>query len=182
MAMYFRYGEGLPSYKFELPAGEPAGDLDWEGRDQLHGVAFDVKAVFWEIMACEADLDAMLWEGRLSWCFVQAKVSIAHLAYCSGSWGNLLFPDEMGDLERLAGTGGTAPSEEAWRALTQAARLTDNTKIFRGKRVYGRRPVLLPGNATWKVLLRWDREFTPVAPVRMRIGLDGVFKNQIEIG
>mgnify|MGYP006928221720 CR=1 FL=1 len=180
--MVFRFGEGLPTYKIELPAGQSAPYYVWAGRDQLHGVSFTVRAVFWEIMACEEDLDHMLWDGRLTWNFGQMEIPLAHLAYCSGSWGNLLFPEEMGDLERLAGTGGTAPSEEAWRALTQMARITDSTKIFRGQRVHHKHPVMLPGKSSWAIHLTWDQEWIPKERVRIRIGLDGTFSNQIEIG
>ena len=181
--MVFRFGEGLPTFKIEFPAGQPASNWNWAGRDQLHGVAFCVNTVFWEIMGCEEDLEEMLWQGRLAWNFDgQTEVPIAHLAYCSGSWGNLLFPEEMGDMEKLAGTGGTAPSEEAWRALTQMARLSDVNRLFRGRRQHRKHPVMLPGNATWSVKLLWDQDWTPKERVRMRLGLDGVFQNQIEIG
>ena len=113
------------------------------------------------------------------------EVPIAHLAYCSGSWGNLLFPEDMGDMgdmERLAGAGGTAPSEEAWRALTQTARLTDNAKLFRGQRRHMKHLVMLPRNTSWSIQLKWDQDWTPKERVRMRVGLDGAFQNEIEIG
>tara|TARA_Y100000310_G_C20459212_1_gene704509 strand:+ start:222 stop:752 length:531 start_codon:yes stop_codon:yes gene_type:complete len=175
-------GEEILSAKFVLPAGL----LHKEGvvqswRTFTGSQSLTVRKVFWEVYACPADLDALLWHASLQWAFNHGanRVNISHLAYCTGSWGDLLFPAGEGDLEKLAQAGNSV-SEEQWRAWTQSIQLHKGL-AFRGAKAYTQHPVLLPRNESAFIELVLDEYFTPEEDIRIRICIDGVWRREIDI-
>ena len=150
----------------------------WEIRES---VGLDVRAVMWEVFAEPEDLDALLWNSEWKWDFVQTTMPISHLNRSTGSLGDHFFPEDLGDLEKLADCGSKAPSEEMWRALTQTMSAGQNL-CFRGRKVYMQMPVHIPPNTDCAICLVLDESIKIVGKVRIRVALDCVFKKIIEFG
>ena len=181
----FRYGEQITSAKATFAAGSVLGDQKpgaWEWH-MSYPCALDVRAVLWEVFAVGADLDRLLWSASLEWDFIHQQVPISHLNYSTGSIGDFFFPPDDGrsDLEKLADTIHELPAEEVWRALAQTNSLGQRL-CYRGRKVYTKFPVALPSNTNCSIRLVLDEPVELQNEVRLRVGLDGYFKQVIEVG
>lgn len=178
---YFSVGEQTISAKVSFrPGTQMSLGTAWRW-GIWESVGLDVVAVMWEVFAEPEDLDALLWNGEWKWDFGPTTMPISHLNRSTGSLGDHFFPEDLTDLEKLAGCGDNSPSEEMWRALTQTMSAGQNL-CFRGRKVYTRMPIHIPGNTNCAVCLVLDEGIKTVGKVRIRVALDCVFKTPIEMG
>ena len=141
----------------------------------------EIHAVTWEIYTDDKkDLIDLMWTGELNWEFVQVRVPIGPVSLFNGSFYDVFFSQGAGsDLEELARVKG----EDEWRSMCQTF-LIGKTHLFRGLNRYEKTPILLPAHASWIVRLDFPdaTPFTPRGDTRMRVVLNGHWRNIVEFG
>ena len=171
-------------------------DREWAGGEEI-GVKLDqnvvrsgmnncqtmeVQAVSWELHTeSDRDLNRLLWLGSLYWSFAMVAVAIGPLSMFAGSEADRRFPQDRGDIEKLAEVANQGPCEEVWRAFAQTLSVGQSL-FFRGQQTYHRHCVALPANSEVKIQLRMSEPYTLEAPVRLRVVLHGILKSVVEIG
>jgi len=177
----FRLGEACSWKKFSYKPGETLTSAVWLYKSSIPS-AFEVNSISWQLFSKNSkDLDQVLWQASLCWRFSTGlDVAIGPLTQHTGSIGDQLFPEDRGNMERLAETGNGLPSEEMWRILTQGGREGDMYR-FGGKMTYLKHPVMIPSSAECEVRLNLDEPVTFEEEFRFRVILHGVFKNVIEV-
>ncbi len=183
----FRCGDKTENRKITL---QPQSDyskgcrFDWSGPNKLRH-DMQVRAVRWEIYTTtNEDLDTVLWNGSLSWDFTMTLWSIAPLSFFGGGLGALLDEgirpeprEPSSDLEKLA----ALAKEEEFKTDLNDFKLGAG-RFFRGFFNYMQYPVSIPADTSFAILLRFDEPLSLLAPVRIRVCLEGATRTMIEIG
>ena len=179
---FFRYGETCSALKHTFAPGSELAQHSWTYESAIR-TAFDVTGASWQLFSKNSDdLDSMLWNGNLSWVFLNmATVVIGPLTQFTGGLADYYFPESRGNMERLAETHNGLPSEEMWRILTQGNKIGD-TFIFNGSMNYKKHPVVIPPSCTCEVRLDSDTPIVFKDEMRIRIILHGIYKNVVEVG
>ena len=138
----------------------------------------DVHQIHTEVWyKAEEDLDTALWDGELSWEFLQTGVVIGPLSAYEGSFsehvGSTLAsdpPPPKDALEKMS----DIPAQQRWFELVREHRVGMG-RIFRGLHCF-RMPVALPARTTYAVRLSWPEPPVFQGQVRFKITLRGQYR------
>lgn len=175
----FRVGESPLWASWTFSGQQVEGVVFPFDEEKFRSMAKEIYAVSWEIYTEDKnDLLHLMWNGELEWDFIQTVIPIGPLSMFNGSFFDMFFSQgSPSELEELA----SVKAESEWREMCQSF-LIGKTHFFRGLARYQQNPILIPGDASWKVHLKFREPFQPKGDTRMRVILNGRWKSPIQVG